>query len=109
MLPTLKFLLSCKLGSLLRVRINDNAEFAILGAPTPHSQGIQYLVILRQDDSPLAINIFGATGLIEDQFETYPVLVFGEFEIAPELAGRCEIGDGPRSSLQKPGCIRPYR
>jgi len=53
--PSFEFLKNCKPGELLRVKIEDVAEFAILGASEGH--GLQPLVVLKNDEPPYAINL----------------------------------------------------
>jgi hypothetical protein len=87
-----EFLKNCKPCELLRVKIEDAAEFAILGANEGH--GLQALVVLKESEPPFAINLL-ETGHMDGDFDTYAALRYGKFEILPEHTERCEIGVGP--------------
>jgi hypothetical protein len=87
-----EFVNNCKPGDLLRVRIEDTAEFAILGADEGH--GLRALVVLRDKEPPFAINLL-ESGRIDRDFESYAALVYGKCEILPDHTDRCEIGIGP--------------
>lgn len=86
------FVNNCKPGDLLRVKIEDAAEFAILGAKEGH--GLRALVVLKDNEPPFAINLL-ESGRIDGDFETYASLVYGKCEILPDHFDRCEIGTGP--------------
>jgi len=87
-----EFLKNCKPCELLRVKIEDVAEFAILGANEGH--GFQALVVLKESEPPFAINLLGS-GHMDGDFDTYAALRYGKCEILPEHTERCEIGVGP--------------
>jgi hypothetical protein len=87
-----EFVASCKPGDLLRVKIEDTAEFAILGANEGH--GLRALVVLKDNEQPFAINLL-ESGRIDGDFESYAALVYGKGEILPDHTDRCEIGIGP--------------
>jgi hypothetical protein len=87
-----EFVNNCKPGDLLRVKIEDAAEFAILGANEGH--GLRALVVLKDNEPPFAINLL-ESGHIDGDFETYAALVYGKCEILPDHSDRCEIGTGP--------------
>jgi hypothetical protein len=87
-----EFLKNCKPCELLRVKIEDSAEFAILGAN--EGRGLQALVVIKQNEPPFAINLL-ESGHMDGDFDTYAALLYGKFEILPEHTERCEIGDGP--------------
>jgi hypothetical protein len=89
-----------KPGDLLRVKIEDAAEFAILGANEGH--GLRSLVVLKDNEPPFAINLL-ESGRIDGDFETYAALVYGKCEILPDHSDRCEIGIGPL--FTKPGAL----
>ena len=89
-----EFLKNCKPGELLRVKINDAAEFALLGAKESLSHSFQPLVVLKENVPPFAFNLLGS-GHMDGDFDTYAALSYGKFEITPEHTGRCEIGNGP--------------
>lgn len=57
-----EFVNNCKPGDLLRVKIEDTAEFAILGANEGH--GLPALVALKDNEPPFAINLHQAEGAI---------------------------------------------
>lgn len=82
----------CKPGDLLRVKIENAAEFAILGAKEGH--GLLPLVVLKDSEPPFAINLL-ESGHIDGDFETYAALVYGKCEILPDHSDLCEIGNGP--------------
>ena len=88
-----EFLNNCKPGELLRVKIEDVAEFAILGAN--QGQGLRALVVLRDHAPPFAINLLLESDRLNGDFETYAALVYGKCEILPDHSHRCEIGTGP--------------
>jgi hypothetical protein len=87
-----EFVNNCKPGDLLRVKVEDAAEFAILGANEGHS--LRALVVLKDNEPPFAINLL-ESGRIDGDFETYAALVYGKWEILPDHSDRCEIGTGP--------------
>jgi len=82
----------CKPGDLLRVKINDTAEFAIIGAAEGHA--LRALVVLENNKPPFAINLL-EHGHIDGDFETYAAVVYGKYEIRPDHSDHCEIGQGP--------------
>jgi hypothetical protein len=86
------FISNCKPGDLLRVKIEDAAEFAILGAD--QGLALRTLVVLKDNGPPFALNLL-ESGRIDGDFETYAALVYGKFEILPDHSDRCEIGTGP--------------
>jgi len=87
-----EFVNNCKPGDLLRVKIEDAAEFAILGAN--EGRALRALVVLKNNEPPFAINLL-ESGHIDGDFETYAALVYGKCEILPDQSDRCEIGAGP--------------
>jgi hypothetical protein len=87
-----EFVNNCKPGDLLRVKIEDTAEFSILGANEGH--GLRALVVLKDNEPPFVINLL-ESGRIDGDFETYAALVYGKCEILPGHTDRCEIGIGP--------------
>jgi len=87
-----EFVKDCKPGNLLRVKIGDTAEFAILGANEGH--GLRVLVLLKDNEPPFAINLL-ESGRMDGDFETYAALKYGKCEILPNHTDRCEIGVGP--------------
>jgi hypothetical protein len=92
MMLSFEFVNKCKPGDLLRVKIDDAAEFAILGAD--EGRALRALVVLKDNEPPFAINLL-LSGHIDGDFETYAALVYGKFEILPDHSDRCEIGTGP--------------
>jgi hypothetical protein len=86
-----KFLKECTPGDLLRVKINDTAEFALVGAEV---NGPCSLVVLKDSEPRFAIN-WMESGYVDGDFETYAALVYGKYEIRPDHSDRCEIGEGP--------------
>jgi hypothetical protein len=86
------FLKNCKPCELLRVKIEDTAEFAILGANEGH--GVQALIVLKNDEPPLMINLL-ESGHMDGSFDTYAALRYGTCEILADHTDRCEIGVGP--------------
>jgi len=81
MTPSFEFVNNCKPGDLLRVKIEDAAEFAILGANEEH--GLRALLVLKDNEPPFAINLL-ESGRIDGDFETYAALVYGKCEILPD-------------------------
>jgi hypothetical protein len=92
MAPSFEFVNNCKPGDLLRVKIEDAAEFAIVGAD--QGPGFRALVVLKDNEPPFAINLL-ESGHIDGDFETYAALVYGKCEIRPDHSDHCEIGTGP--------------
>jgi hypothetical protein len=92
MVFSFEFVNNCKPGDLLRMKIEDTAEFAILGAN--QGPGLRALVVLKDNEPPFAINLLESSR-IDGDFETYAALVYGKCEILPDHADRCEIGIGP--------------
>jgi hypothetical protein len=87
-----EFVNNCKPGDLLRVKIEDAAEFAIIGANEGRS--FRALVVLKDNEPPFVINLL-ESGHIDGDFETYAALVYGKYEIRADHSERCEIGIGP--------------
>jgi hypothetical protein len=100
MMLSFEFVNNCKPGDLLRVKIEDVAEFAILGANEGHA--LRAIVVLKDNEPPFAINLL-QSGRIDGDFETYAALVYGKFEILPDHSDRCEIGTG--SLFSKVGAL----
>lgn len=92
MVPSFRFVRDCKPGELLRVKIEDAAEFAIMGAP--QGQALCALIVLRDNEPPFAINLL-ESGSIDGDFGTYAALVCGKWEFLVNQSDRCEIGVGP--------------
>ena len=92
MTHSFKFVNKCEPGDFLRVKIEDAAQFAIVGAKQGDS--LRALVVLKDNESPFAINLL-ESGHIDGDFETYAALVYGKCEILPDHGDRCEIGTGP--------------
>ena len=92
MAVSFEFIHKCKPGDLVRVKIEDSSEFAILGAH--EGIGLRSLVVLRDNEPPFAINLL-ESGRIDGDFESYAALVYGKCELLPDHADRCEIGTGP--------------
>ncbi len=87
-----EFLKNCKPCELLRVKIEDSAEFAILGMSD--GQGFQAALVLKENEPAFAINVL-ESGYMDGDFDRYAALRYGKFEILPEHTERCEIGVGP--------------
>jgi hypothetical protein len=100
MVLSFEFLRNCKPCELLRVKIEDAAEFAILGAI--EGRNLQVLVVLKEREPPFAISVMEA-GYIDGDFDTYAALRYGKYDIVPEHMDRCEIGVGPL--FTKPGSL----
>jgi hypothetical protein len=86
-----QFVRDCKPGDLLRVKIEDAAEFAIMGAP--EGQALCALIVLKDNEPPFAINLL-ESGSIDGDFITYAALVYGKWEFLANHSDRCEIGTG---------------
>ncbi len=86
-----QFVRDCKPGDLLRVKIEDAAEFAIMGAP--EGQALCALIVLKDNEPPFAINLL-ESGSIDGDFITYAALVYGKWEFLVNHSDRCEIGTG---------------
>jgi hypothetical protein len=97
---TFKYLAECKPLELVRVKINSEARFAIVGA----KGGVSYqpLVVLSSQDAPWVINLM-PHGRIDGDFDAYQVLAYGEYALEPDHFLRCEVGEGPL--IKTPGSI----
>jgi hypothetical protein len=92
------FLDACEARQLVRVKIEERGEWAIVGA---RERSFFPLVVLTGTNAPYCINLHQG-GHIDGDFDRYAVLRFGaDYEIEPDHAGPCEIG--PAQSLNKPG------
>jgi hypothetical protein len=88
-----KFLKDCAALELVRVKLNDEAPFAIVGAMEPNSR--RGFVVLESAKPPRYIN-FMHEGMIDGDFENYQMLSYGNaYEIIPDEGGECRIGIGP--------------
>jgi len=100
-IPTFEFIGSCKAGDLVRVKVGDTSEWAILGAR--QSGFAQPLMILNATTGPKTVNLF-SEGRIEGDFATIPALQYGsEFEIEPDHTGPIALLAG--ETLKIPGRI----
>jgi hypothetical protein len=96
--PILTFIKDCKAGDLLRVKINDAVEYAILGLGT--QRNFQPLIVLPMYSPPSTINLL-EQGHIDGDFDAYAALQYGKWEITPDHRAPCQIGYG--SLFNKPG------
>jgi hypothetical protein len=87
-----RFVRDCVPGDLLRVKIGDAAEFAIMGAP--EGNALCALIVLKDNEPPFAINLL-ESGSIDGDFGTYAALVYGQWKLVTDHSDRCEIGTGP--------------
>src|SRR5690349_6472441 len=96
-----RFLKDCEPTKLVRVKINDGSEFAIVGA---REGQFQPLAVLPRHKPPYLINLIN-NGRIDGDFETYQVLVYlEEYEVYVYHTERCEVAEG--SLFQTPGtCV----
>ena len=92
MTPSFVFVNRCSPGDLLRVKINDIAQFSLLGAS--QAESLRALVVLQDNVPPFVINLL-ESGRVDGDFETFAALVYGKCEILPDHFDRCEIGVGP--------------
>jgi len=100
MSPELKFLAKCKPRELVRVKVEDAGQWALVGKPDR-----QYwpIILLSGCQSPLAINVLEG-GSVSGDFETYAVLSFGTTHtLRPNYTARCELGVG--QLFKKPGAF----
>jgi hypothetical protein len=94
------FLNGCEARQLVRVKIEDRGEWAIVGA---REHSLFPLVVLTGANAPLCINL-NQGGHIDGDFDTYAVLKYGtDYEVEPDHAGPCEIGAA--RMLNKPGSL----
>jgi hypothetical protein len=97
-----KPLAQCRERQIVRVKINDDAEGAILGDVT-HSL-YPPLLILSGKNAPLIINVSESGRRLTGDFVDYPVADFGtRYKFVPEYSGRCQIGFG--DLFTKPGTL----
>jgi len=88
---TFKCLSECKPLELVRVKINAQALFAIVGAK--RGQSYQPLVVLSTMDTPWVINLM-PEGRIDGDFDAYQVLAYGDYAVEPDHSQKCEVGEG---------------
>jgi hypothetical protein len=87
------FLAECDAGQLVRVKIEESGEWAIVGA---RERSMFPLVVLTGHDAPYCINLH-QNGHIDGDFDTYAALKCGaDYEIVPDHSGPCEIGVGDK-------------
>jgi hypothetical protein len=87
-----KFINECNPLDLIRVKLNDEAFFAIIGKAPDRSQ--QGMLVLDSKKAPAIVN-FMVDGHITGDFETYKVLVYGtDWKITPDHAGICQVAEG---------------
>jgi hypothetical protein len=87
------FLEECEARQLVRVKIEESGEWAIVGA---RDRPLFPLVVLTGADAPYCINLY-QNGHIDGDFDTYAVLKCGtDYEIVPDHTGPCEIGVGQK-------------
>jgi hypothetical protein len=91
MAETFKYLSECKPLELVRVKINAQALFAIVGAK--RGQRYQPLVVLSTMDTPRVINLI-PDGHIDGDFDTYQVFAYGDYAVEPDHSQKCEVGEG---------------
>jgi hypothetical protein len=90
----------CAAPELVKVRINESAEWALVGG---RGQGVFWLVVLSGPKAFTAINI-APQGHIDGDFERYPVIRFGDaYTFVPDLRAGCQIANGDLFS--KPGSL----
>ena len=88
-----KFLKDCAPLELVRIKLNDETPFAIVGGMEPHSR--RGFVVLDKAKPPRYIH-FMHEGIIDGDFENYQMLSYGnEYEIVPDETAECVIGLGP--------------
>jgi hypothetical protein len=96
-----KFISECDPCELVRVKLNDEAPLAIVGAKETQ---LRRGVIPLGGSRKFSYIPFMYEGLVDGDFERYQVLSYGaEFKIAPDEAGACEIGAGGK--LKKVGSL----
>jgi hypothetical protein len=98
MSPSLTFIRDCQVGDLLRVKLNDTVEYAILGLAA--HRNLQPLIALTIDSPPFSINLL-EQGRIDGDFDTYAALRYGKWDITPHHQMPCQIGSG--SLFNRPG------
>lgn len=87
-----KFIQDCNPLDLIRVKLNDEAFFAIIGKAPDRSQ--HGMLVLDSKRTPAIVN-FMVDGHITGDFETYKVLVYGtDWKITPDHAGICQVAEG---------------
>jgi len=87
------FLKDCSPLDLVRVKLDDVSEMAIVGK----QEGRQWqpLVVLPQETPPFIINLLQG-GFIDGDFDTYHVLNYGsEYEVRAIHDEACQVADGP--------------
>jgi hypothetical protein len=89
---TLGPLAQCTVRELIRVKVGNGTEWAIVGAQDP---GLFPLVLLTGKSAPFVVNVPPND---PGDFETYPVAKYGlDYRFAHDPNGPSEIGDGPLS------------
>jgi hypothetical protein len=83
----------CEPRELVKVKVQDATEWAIVGARDP---GYFPLIFLTGDNAPFVINVEPNQG---DDFETYPVAKYGTkyYRFVHDPNGPSQIGDGDLS------------
>ena len=87
-----KFIQDCNPLDLIRVKLNDEAFFAIIGKESNRSQ--HGMLVLNSKKAP-AIVYFRVDGHITGDFDTYKVLHYGtDWKFTPDHAGLCQVAQG---------------
>ena len=85
------YLEACEPRELVRVKIEQNGEWAIVGI---RSNNYFPIIVLSGQAAPYIINVIH-DGFIDGDFGRYPVLKYGQdYRVVPNHQGRCELGDG---------------
>jgi hypothetical protein len=86
---TLGPLAKCGPRELIKVKVEDRTEWAIVGAKDP---GYFPIIVLTGQSAPFVINVLPIRG----DFETYPVAKYGtKYRLAHDPSGQSRIGNSP--------------
>jgi hypothetical protein len=89
-----KFLETCQPSELVRLNLGDRTEWAIVGRP---SNALFPVLVLTGEDAPRCLNAAADSGgNLKLHFQRVPTLSYGHgYTLLPELAGPCDVSDGP--------------
>src|ERR1039458_1442516 len=79
---------SCKPRDLIRIKLGERTEWALVGSP-----GNEYLpvFVLSSDGTAHYFNVMGTMGCLKQKFEA-PVLCYGQdYTLLPNHAGPCDL------------------
>jgi hypothetical protein len=92
---TLKKLSDCSAKELIRVQVQGNTEWAIVGAKGDQTF---FVAILSGENAPRCINISGMSGLKLEYSDSAALSYGSEYELLEQHDRACEVASGPLSS-----------